>query len=91
MSPTESATVIPTESCPERTHFPIPAPAHFSGDQLGDDYDAVKPEPEPQPQIEDDDGYMQRERVIDTLDSSSVNDIAIEIAPEDHITGYGPR
>lgn len=95
-TPTDPTTVIPTESCPERTHFPIVAPTSSSGNQLGDGYEArIKNdfEPELQPQIEgSDDGYMQRQRITDTPDISSVSDIVeIEIAPEDFASGYGPR
>lgn len=93
-SPTDVETFNPTESCPERTHFPIPTSSPSSGDQLEDACIKTDFEPEPLPQIEgdegSDDGYMQRERITDTPDSSSVNDIAIEIAPGDIVSGYGP-
>lgn len=98
-SPAESPTIIPPEGCPEETHFPIPARAPSSEDQPGDGYEArLKDnlEPEPQPEREryegsDDDGYMQRERITDPSESIHSSVIDIEIAPQDRVSGYGPR
>ncbi|XP_062375057.1 uncharacterized protein LOC134063529 [Sardina pilchardus] len=100
-SPVETSTVIPLDGCPEETHFRLPSPARSSDDQPGDSYEArLKDdlEPEPRPQHErddgsDDDGYMQRARISDTSESShsSVFEIEFEIAPEDLVSGYGPR
>ncbi|KAG5266507.1 hypothetical protein AALO_G00232860 [Alosa alosa] len=98
-SPAESPTIIPPDGCPEKTHFRIPARAPSSDDQPEDGYEArLKDglEPEPQPQREcyegsDDDGYMQRERIPDTSESTHSSVIDIEIAPEDQVSGYGHR
>ncbi|XP_076142193.1 uncharacterized protein LOC143124500 isoform X1 [Alosa pseudoharengus] len=99
-SPAESPTIIPPDGCPEKTFFRIPARAPSSDDQPGDGYEArLKDdlEPEPQPQREcyegsdDDDGYMHRERIPDTSESTHSSVIDIEIAPEDQVSGYGPR
>ncbi|XP_062375315.1 interferon gamma receptor 1-like [Sardina pilchardus] len=104
-SPPETPAIILTpddpapDSCPEQTHFPIPARAPSSDDQPGHGYEArLKDnlEPDPQPEREhyegsDDDGYMQRERITDTSESIHSSVIDIEIAPEDRVSGYGTR